>query len=47
MDLSKNYSRIFKAKKVIFLMRKFRYENSGNEFLVFSSATEDPFKKIV
>jgi predicted transcriptional regulator len=22
-----------------------RYENSGNEFLVFSSATEDPFKK--
>jgi hypothetical protein len=23
-----------------------RYENSGNEFFVFSSATQDPFKRL-
>jgi hypothetical protein len=32
-------------KKEHFLVLKYRYDNSNNEYLVFSSATQDPFKK--
>jgi hypothetical protein len=36
---------IAQHKKHFFDAQISRYENSGNEYFVFSSATEDPFKK--